>query len=68
MNNRPYSIFGFAMLGLMSLAQWSGFSLGSLGSSSHRGGFVPGIPRTIRENPGALRPNYGGSHSFFGGK
>jgi hypothetical protein len=55
------------MLGLMSLVQWSGFSLGSFGSSSHRG-FMPGIPRTIRENPGALRPNYGGSHSSFGGK
>ncbi len=68
MNSRPYSIFGFAMLGLMSLAQWSGFSLGSFGSSSHRGGLMPGIPRTIRENPGALRPNYGGSGSSFGGK
>ncbi len=68
MNNRPYSIFGFAILGLMSLVQWSGFSLGSMGLSSHRGGFIPGIPRTIRENPGALRPNYGGSHTFFGGK
>jgi hypothetical protein len=67
MRNRPYSIFGFALLGLMSLVQWSGFSLGSFGSSSHRG-FMPGIPRTIRENPGALRPNYGGSHSSFGGK
>ena len=62
-----YAIYGLVTLVLMSLAQWSGFSLGSFGSSSHRG-FMPGIPRTIRENPGALRPNYGGSHSSFGGK
>ena len=68
MNKRPYSIFGFAMLGLMSLVQWSGFSLGSFGSASHRSGFMPGIPRTIRENPSALRPDFGGSHSSFGGK
>ena len=68
MNNRPYSIFGFAMLGFMSLLQWSGFSLGHMGFTSHRGGFFPGIPRTIRENPGALRPDFGGSSSPFGGK
>jgi hypothetical protein len=68
MYSRAYGIFGLAMLGIMSLAQWSGFSLGGPGSSSRRGFFMPGIPRTIRENPGALRPNYGGSHSPFGGK
>ena len=28
MNNRVYSIFGFAMLGLMSIVQWSGFFAG----------------------------------------
>jgi hypothetical protein len=62
--NPFYGIYGLVMLGLMSLAQWSGFSLGSRSTAPRLM-----VPRTVRENPGSLRPNYGsGSHSGFGGK
>ena len=62
--NPLYGIYGLVMLALMSMAQWSGFSLAAR-SATHR---MLG-PRTLRENPGSLRPNYGsGSHSGFGGK
>lgn len=68
MRNPLYSVYGLVMLGMMSLAQWSGFSLhGPSGSGRHMF-FAPGIPRTIRENPGALRPNYHPSMPGFGGK
>jgi hypothetical protein len=68
MKNRGYSIYGFALLGLMSFAQWSGFSLHAPAYGGRHMLFAPGIPRTIRENPGALRPNYHPSMPGFGGK
>ena len=59
-----YAIYGLVTLVLMSLAQWSGFSLATRSTSPR---LI--VPRTVRENPGSLRPNYGsGSHSGFGGK
>jgi hypothetical protein len=62
--NPFYGIYGLAMLALMSIAQWSGFSLATRSTSPRLM-----VPRTVRENPGSLRPNYGsGSHSGFGGK
>ncbi|MGD0580867.1 MAG: hypothetical protein ABSC08_18300 [Bryobacteraceae bacterium] len=62
--NPFYGIYGLLMLVVMSAAQWSGVSLGSRSTSPRLM-----VPRTVRENPGSLRPNYGGgSHSGFGGK
>jgi len=59
-----YAIYGLVTLVLMSLAQWSGFSLATRSTSPRLM-----VPRTVRENPGSLRPNYGsGPHSGFGGK
>jgi hypothetical protein len=63
-SNPMYAIYGLVTLVLMSLAQWSGFSLATRSTSPRLM-----VPRTVRENPGSLRPNYGsGSHSGFGGK
>ncbi len=63
--NPLYAIYGLVMLGLMSMAQWNGVSLGSRSMSPRLM-----VPRTVRENPGSLRPNYGGGGSGggFGGK
>ncbi|MGO9240530.1 MAG: hypothetical protein ACLQBJ_06935 [Bryobacteraceae bacterium] len=63
--NPLYGVYGLVMLGLMSMAQWSGFSLGPRSMSPR---LI--VPRTVRENPGSLRPNYGGGGSGggFGGK
>jgi hypothetical protein len=63
-SNPMYAIYGLVTLVLMSLAQWSGFSLATRSTSPRLM-----VPRTVRENPGSLRPNYGsGPHSGFGGK
>jgi hypothetical protein len=64
--NPLYGLYGLVMLALMSFAQWSGFSLGPRSTSPRLM-----VPRTVRENPGSLRPDFGsGSHSGsgFGGK
>ncbi len=61
--NPLYGIYGLVMLGLMSIAQWSGFALGSRSTSPR---LI--VPRTVRENPGSLRPNYGSGAHGFGGK
>ena len=66
LKNPMYGVYGLVMLAVMSVAQWSGFSLVSRSIAPRLM-----VPRTIRENPGSLRPNYGdsGSHSGgFGGK
>ena len=63
LKNPLYGIYGLVMLALMSIAQWSGFSLGARSTSPRLM-----VPRTVRENPGSLRPNYGSGHSGFGGK
>jgi hypothetical protein len=51
------------MLGLMSIAEWNGFSLAPRSMSPRLM-----VPRTVRENPGSLRPNYGSGAHGFGGK
>jgi len=63
--NPLYGIYGLLMLVIMGAAQWSGFSLGSRALTPRLM-----VPRTVRENPGSLRPNYGGGGSGggFGGK
>lgn len=68
MNNRLYSLFGIAMLGVMSFVQWTGFSMHTPTGRGRHMIVAPGIPRTIRENPGALRPNYRPGIPGFGGK
>jgi len=53
--------YGIMMLGLTTYAQYSGFSFSRINQLK-----VP--PKTIRDNPGAYRPMYGGYSRYIGGK
>ena len=61
MKNPLYTLYGIVMLGLTTYAQYSGFSLTRINQQK-----VP--PKTIRDNPGAYRPMYGGYSRYIGGK
>jgi hypothetical protein len=61
LKNPLYTLYGLALLGLTSYAQYSGFSLTRINQQK-----VP--PKTIRDNPGAYRPMYGGYSRYIGGK
>ncbi len=61
-----YLLYGIALLALLGVAEWRGWSFfsPSEGRSS---------PRSVRDNPGAYRPHYintgtGGSRRYRGGK
>lgn len=56
-----YLIYGICVLGFATLAQYSGWTLNSPNEK-----MAP--PRTIRDNPGAYGPIYGGSPRYSGGK
>jgi len=62
LKNPLYMVYGLAMLGLTTYAQYSGFSLTRINQQK-----VP--PKTIRDNPGAYRSIYAGGYSrYIGGK
>ena len=61
MKNPLYTLYGIVMLGLTTYAQYSGFSLTRINQQK-----VP--PKSIRDNPGAYRPMYGGYSRYIGGK
>ncbi len=56
-----YLVFGFAVLGSMAAIEQRGWAL--WGPTR-----VEGVPRTLRDNPGAYRPHYRSSPRYFGGK
>lgn len=56
-----YLLFALGVLGLLGMAEWRGFSF--LSVSEARTG-----PRSVRDNPGAYRPHYGGYGRYTGGK
>ena len=58
--SRLYGIYGLVMLGALSFAQWTGYSFTSPGRHMS--------PRTLRENPGSYRSNYGWTPRWYGGK
>lgn len=59
-----FSIYGVVAASMLTLAHWRGWSLDSVNE-------VRGVPRSIRDNPGAYRQHYGsrswGSGGFGGG-
>ena len=59
--NPFYSLYGAALLAAMSWAQWRGLTFGSLDQGRT-------APRSVRDNPGASRPTYGGYPRYSGGK
>ena len=56
-----YLLYSGAVLGLLGVADYRGWSL-------TRATRVDNVPRSIRDNPGAYRPVYGGIPRYPGGK
>jgi hypothetical protein len=56
-----YLLYSVAVLGLLAVADYRGWSL-------TRATRVDNVPRSIRDNPGAYRPVYGGIPRYPGGK
>ena len=56
-----YLLYSVAVLGLLGVADYRGWSL-------TRATRVDNVPRSIRDNPGAYRPIYGGIPRYPGGK
>jgi hypothetical protein len=56
-----YLLYSAAVLGLLGVADYRGWSL----TGATR---VDNVPRSIRDNPGAYRPVYGGVPRYPGGK
>ena len=56
-----YVLYSVAVLGLLAVADYRGWSL-------TRATRVDNVPRSIRDNPGAYRPIYGGIPRYPGGK
>jgi hypothetical protein len=56
-----YALFGIVVLGAAALAEFTGWTV-------KRPAEQRATPRSIRENPGAYRPVYGGSYRYLRGK
>lgn len=56
-----YLLYSVAVLGLLGVADYRGWS-------PTRATRVDNVPRSIRDNPGAYRPVYGGIPRYPGGK
>jgi hypothetical protein len=56
-----YLLYGAAVLALVAVADYRGWAM----TSATR---VDNVPRSIRDNPGAYRPVYGGIPRYPGGK
>ena len=56
-----YVIYGLAVLGGLSLAQYQGWSLARVNE-------VKNVPRSVRDNPGSYRAIYSSYHHYTGGK
>ncbi len=50
------------MLALLAWVEYTGYSMASVSETQD------GTPRSVRDNPGANRPIYGGSGRYVGGK
>ena len=61
MRHPLYLAYGLAMLGLMSFAEFRGWTLSALNQAAE-------APRSVRDNPGAYRSTYGGYSRYTGGK
>jgi hypothetical protein len=56
-----YLLYSVGVLSLLAVADYRGWSL-------TRATRVDNVPRSIRDNPGAYRPVYGGIPRYPGGK
>ena len=56
-----FLIYGLAVLGGVSVAQYQGWSLNRVDE-------VLNVPKSVRDNPGSYRSVYGYYHHYIGGK
>jgi hypothetical protein len=56
-----FLIYGLAVLGAVSFAEYRGWSLNRVDQMLN-------VPRSIRDNPGSYRSVYGYYHHYTGGK
>ena len=56
-----YLLYSAAVLALLGAAEYRGWALTSVTRNEN-------VPRSVRDNPGAYRPVYGGLRRYPGGK
>ena len=56
-----FLLYGLAVLGGVSLAEYQGWSLNRVDE-------VLNVPKSVRDNPGSYRSVYGYYHHYTGGK
>jgi hypothetical protein len=56
-----FLIYGMAVLSVLSVAEYRGWSLNRVDE-------VPNVPKSVRDNPGSYRSVYGYYHHYTGGK
>ena len=56
-----YLLYSAVVVSLLAAAEYRGWSMTNVAR-------VDNVPRSIRENPGAYRPVYGGLRRYPGGK
>ncbi|MGH9627974.1 MAG: hypothetical protein ACRD7E_06490 [Bryobacteraceae bacterium] len=56
-----FIIYGLGLLGLATVAEYKGWSFSNYNE-------VRGVPKSIRDNPGAYRSIYRGYSRYLGGK
>jgi len=58
---KAYLIYGIAVLSLLVLAEYRGWSFSQINQ-------VKNVPKSVRDNPGSYRSVYGFYHHYTGGK
>jgi hypothetical protein len=61
MNYPGFLLYGLLLMGGATVAEYKGWSLTPVNR-------VSGVPKTIRDNPGAYRSTYGNYTRYTGGK
>ena len=62
MSKHPvFAVYGLLLVGLASVAAYRGFTFNDVNT-------VRGVPKSIRDNPGAYRSIYSSYHRYSGGK
>jgi len=56
-----YTMYGVIVLGVLSVAEFNGWSLASVNQ-------LKNVPRSVRDNPGSYRSIYNSYHHYTGGK
>jgi hypothetical protein len=56
-----FLVYGLAVMAVLSLAEYRGWSLDRINQ-------VPNVPKSVRDNPGSYRSVYGFYHHYTGGK